>query len=216
MKVLVIGGVAAGTKAAAKLKRENREVEVRILTKSKEISYAGCGLPYFVGDLIENRDQLIVNTPEKFGKLTGAEVETGVEVTEVNREKKTVHAVSMETGEEREYSYDKLVIATGASPIKPPVPGTDLENVFFMRTPDDAQALKQAVKEGNIRRAVIAGGGFIGLEVAENLKSRGIKVTVIDMAPHIMPGFDSEMAEYVEDYLADAGIMVLTLSLIHI
>lgn len=210
MKVLIIGGVAAGTKVAAKLKREDRSAEVTILTKSREISYAGCGLPYYVGDVIQDRDQLIANTPESFAKLTGAEVLTGIEVTGLDREKKTVTAVEIETGEEKSYTYDKLVISTGASPIKPPIQGIDLENVYFMRTPDDADALKQAVEAGGIKRAVIAGGGFIGLEVAENLKEKGVKVSVIDMAEHVMPGFDPEFAEYVEDHLADQGIMTFT------
>lgn len=210
MKVLIIGGVAAGTKVAAKLKREDRSAEVTILTKSREISYAGCGLPYYVGDVIQDRDQLIANTPESFAKLTGAEVLTGIEVTGLDREKKTVTAVEIETGEEKSYTYDKLVISTGASPIKPPIQGIDLENVYFMRTPDDADALKQAVEAGGIKRAVIAGGGFIGLEVAENLKDKGVKVSVIDMAEHVMPGFDPEFAEYVEDHLADQGIMTFT------
>ncbi len=210
MKVLVIGGVAAGTKAAAKLKRENGSAEVRILTKSAEISYAGCGLPYYVGNLIEEKGKLLVNTPESFSKLTGAQVETKVEAVAIDREKKTVKAVHLENGQEQEYSYDKLVIATGASPVKPPIPGVDLENVFFMRTPDDAEALKSAIATKNIKRAVVAGGGFIGLEVAENLKSQGVKVTVLDMAEHIMPGFDPEMAVYAENHLAENGIMVLT------
>lgn len=210
MKVLIIGGVAAGTKAAAKLKRENREHEVLILTKSRDISYAGCGLPYYVGDIIRDREELIVNTPEKFARLTGAQVETGVEVTALDREDRKVTAIHEDSGESREYTYDKLVIATGASPIVPPLPGLDMENVFLMRTPDDADALKAAVKTGNIKRAVIAGGGFIGLEVAENLMSRGVRTTVIDMAEHIMPGFDPEMTGFVEDHLSDEGIAVLT------
>ena len=210
MKVLIIGGVAAGTKVAAKLKREDRGTEVLILTKSEDISYAGCGLPYYVGDVIHERSQLIVNTPEAFAKLTGAEVKTGTEVTALDREGKKVTAKDVKTGETAEYAYDKLVIATGASPIAPPIEGKDLKNIFFMRTPQDAEDLRKAVEAGGIKRAVIAGGGFIGLEVAENLMSRGIRTTVIDMAPHIMPGFDPEMAEYVEDYLADNGIMAMT------
>ena len=210
MKVLIIGGVAAGTKVAAKLKRENRGAEVLLLTKSEDISYAGCGLPYYVGDVIHERSQLIVNTPQSFAKLTGAEVKTGIEVTALNREEKKVTAKDVKTGEAAEYSYDKLVIATGASPIAPPIEGMGLKNIFFMRTPQDAEDLRKAVEAGGIKRAVIAGGGFIGLEVAENLMSRGVRTTVIDMAPHIMPGFDPEMAGYVEDYLADNGIMVMT------
>lgn len=210
MKVLIIGGVAAGTKVAAKLKRENRGAEVLLLTKSEDISYAGCGLPYYVGDVIHERSQLIVNTPQAFAKLTGAEVKTGIEVTALNREEKKVTAKDVKTGEAAEYSYDKLVIATGASPIAPPIEGMGLKNIFFMRTPQDAEDLRKVVEAGGIKRAVIAGGGFIGLEVAENLMSRGVRTTVIDMAPHIMPGFDPEMAGYVEDYLADNGIMVMT------
>lgn len=210
MKVLVIGGVAAGTKVAAKLKRENGDTQVKILTKSKEISYAGCGLPYYVGNLIEERGKLIVNTPQSFCKLTGAEVETGVEAIALDREKKVVKAVHLEDGQEQEYPYDKLVIATGASPIKPPIDGVDLENVFYMRTLDDAEALKASVAKGTIKRAVVAGGGFIGLEMAENLKSQGVKVTVLDMAEQILPGFDPEIAAYAEDHLAENGIMALT------
>lgn len=210
MKVLIIGGVAAGTKAAAKLKRENQDAEVTIVTMSKDISYAGCGLPYYVGGVIQERSGLIVNTPENFSKLTGALVETGVEVTGLDRENRSVKAVRTDTGEETCYTYDKLVIATGASPVRPPVEGVDLKHVYFMRTPDDAEALRCAVDSGEIKRAVVAGGGFIGLEVAENLQEKGIRVTVIDMAPQIMPGFDHEVAEYAEEYLADQGIVALT------
>lgn len=210
MKVLVIGGVAAGTKAAAKLLREDRSAEVAILTKSRDISYAGCGLPYYVGDLIHERDQLIVNTPESFERLTGAKVEIGMEVTGVDRKKKQVTVKNLESGEVSVREYDKLVVASGASPIKPLVQGVDLKNVFFMRTPEDAYALRETVEAGGIKRAVIVGGGFIGLEVAENLLSKGVRVSVIDMADHVLPGFDPEMAEYVENRLADEGLMTFT------
>lgn len=210
MKVLIIGGVAAGTKVAAKLKRENRGCDVTILTKSKEISYAGCGLPYYVGKVIPDRNQLIVNTPESFSKLTGVQVLTGVEVTKVNPIEKTVDAIDLNTKETLKYKYDKLVIASGADAIKPPVDGAKLKGVFFMRTPDDAIALREAVESGEIKRAVVVGGGFIGLEVAENLSSQGVKISVIDMAKHVLPGFDEEFAEYVENHLADQGIMTFT------
>ena len=148
MKVLIIGGVAAGTKVAAKLKREDRSCEVTILTKGKDISYAGCGLPYYVGGLISTREQLIVNTPESFSRLTGAKVQTETEVTAVDTGAKTVTAVHK--GETKTWSYDKLVIASGASPFRPQIEGLDLENVFFMRTPDDAIALRAAVEAGGI------------------------------------------------------------------
>ena len=210
VKVLIIGGVAAGTKVAAKLKREDFGADVTILTMGKDISYAGCGLPYYVGNVIRDRKQLIVNTPDSFEKLTGVRVVTETEAVKVNRQEKTVEAVSTVTGERSVYGYDKLVIATGASPIKPPLEGMDLEGVFFMRTPKDAITLRERIEAGDVKRAVVAGGGFIGLEVAENLLARGIKVSVIDMAPHVLPGFDPEMAEYVEEHLADKGIMTFT------
>ena len=210
MKVLVIGGVAAGTKVAAKLKRLNRSAEVKILTISKDISYAGCGLPYYVGDLIHDRSELVVNTPEKYMALTGAEVETQVEVTQIDRSSKTVTATDHKKNETRTYNYDKLVIATGASPIVPPIEGIHLKNVFVVRTPDDAVAIREAIETEDVKRAVVAGAGFIGMEVAENLHAKGIRTTVIDMAPQIMPPFDPEMAEYAENHLADKGIMCFT------
>ena len=210
MKVLIIGGVAAGTKVAAKLKRENRSHEVTILTMGKDISYAGCGLPYYVGGLIQDRGQLIVNTPESFSKLTGVEVVTETEVTSVNLAAKTVTAKNQATGESAEYSYDKLVIATGASPVKPPLEGMDLDGVYVMRTPEDAIALREKIETGSVKRAVVAGAGFIGLEVAENLAAKDIRVSVIDMADQILPGFDREIAEYAENHLADHGIMAFT------
>jgi NADPH-dependent 2,4-dienoyl-CoA reductase/sulfur reductase-like enzyme len=210
LKILVIGGVAAGTKAAAKLKRENRADAVTILTKSKDISYAGCGLPYYVGNLITNRDQLIVNTPASFSVLTGVTVLTETEVTTINRSDKTVEALHLNTNQVSTFGYDKLIIAIGAEPIKPPIEGANLKGVFFMRTPDDAVALKSAVELEDITRAIVVGGGFIGLEVAENLTHQNVKVSVIDMAEHILPGFDPEIAEYVENHLANKGIMTFT------
>ncbi len=211
MKVLVLGGVAAGTKVAAKLLREDRSCEVTVLTKGKDISYAGCGLPYYVGDVIHEKGELIVNTPEKFAKLTGAKVLTQTEAVAVNPAGHTVEEKDLQTGEVKSYSYDKLVIATGASPFVPPIQGLDLKNVFVMRTPDDAISLREAVEAGEIKRAVVAGGGFIGLEVAENLAAKGVKTTVIDFAPHVLPNFlDPELSEYVENKMAEEGIMPMT------
>lgn len=210
MKVLIIGGVAAGTKAAAKLKREDYSMEVTIITKGSDISYAGCGLPYYVGDVIHKKEQLIVNTPESFEKLTGVRVITNTEAVKVRREEKLVEAVHTGTGETVTYPYDKLVIATGASPIRPSMEGIDLEGIYFMRTPQDAISLRERLEKKDVKRAVVVGGGFIGLEVAENLASQGIRVSVIDLADHVLPGFDPEMAEYVENYLADQGIMTFT------
>lgn len=211
MKVLVLGGVAAGTKIAAKLMREDRANEVIVLNKGKNISYAGCGLPYYVGHVIENKEELIVNTPLKYEKLTGVKVLTEVEAINVEPEAKKVTAVDLKTQETKEYTYDKLVIAVGASPVKPPIEGCDLENVFFMRTPEDAIRLRETIDGGGIKKAVIVGAGYIGLEIAENLKTLGVRPFVLDMAPQILaPGFDKEMADYAEGKLSESGIPVVT------
>ncbi|NLP38032.1 MAG: FAD-dependent oxidoreductase, partial [Firmicutes bacterium] len=210
MNVLILGGVATGTKVAAKLKRDNFAAQVTILTKSKDISYAGCGLPYYVGNLITEQKDLIVNTPESFAKLTGVNVITEAEVTKINPDKKEVEALHLTTKETQTYAYDKLVIATGADPIKPPITGIDLKGVYLMRTPEDAINLHASLEAGEIKRAVVVGGGFIGLEVAENLAAQGVRVFIIDMAEQILPGFDPEIANYVENHLADQGIMTFT------
>ena len=210
MKILVIGGVAAGTKTAAKLKREDPTAEVTILNKGEDISYAGCGLPYYVGGVIADRSALIVDTPAKFEKRTGVAARRGGAAVAPARAAKTVTAKNLSDGSESVYSYDKLVLAVGASPVAPPIEGVNLKNVFFLRTPEDAVALRQAAESGEVRRAVVVGGGYIGLEAAENLASRDIRTTVLEMAPQILPGFDQEMAAWAEDRLADQDIMVFT------
>ncbi len=210
MKVLALGGVAAGTKIAAKLMRENRGCEVTVLNKGAHISYAGCGLPYYVGHVIEEKEQLIVNTPQKYEKLTGVHVRTETEAVKVDPENKKVTAVHVKTGEETEFTYDKLVISVGASPVRPPIDGCDLEHVFFVRTPEDAIRIREAVDTGKIRNAVVVGAGYIGLEIAENLKRMGVLPVVLDMAPHAFPGFDPEMAEYAQRKLLESGISVVT------
>ena len=203
MKVVVLGGVAAGTKVAAKLKRENRDNEVVIYTKEKEISYAGCGLPYYIGGAIENRESLVVNTPQKYSSLTGVEVKTEMEAVSVDKDNKTV---SFKNGES--VSYDKLIIATGASPIRPEVDGVDKEGVFTLRSVDDAVAIRSYAE--SVKKAVIVGASFIGLEVAENLKARGLDVTIVDMASQILPGlFDPDMALYAKKEIQKTGIKIV-------
>lgn len=207
MKTVIIGGVAAGTKVAAKLKREKPHDEVVIYTKSTDISYAGCGLPYYIGGAIATEDELIVNTPQKYTGLTGAIVHTDSEVTKINPADKTVF-VNGET-----VSYDNLVIASGAFPIIPNLPGADLQGIFKVRTPQDAIAARKYAEDNNCRKAVVVGGGFIGLEVAENLMSKGISVTVIDMADQLMPNiFDYDMADYLRRKLTESGMRILTKS----
>ena len=211
MKVLILGGVAAGTKAAAKLKRMDRSMEVIVLTKDTDISYAGCGLPYYVGGAIATRDELIVNTPASFTGLTGAAVLTGREAFRLDAAAKQVEARNLSTGATEVYDYDAVIIATGASAIAPDLPGATLPGVFKMRTPDDAMGLRGYIEENGAKRALVAGGGFIGLEIAENLKAQGLRVTVVDFAPQILPNvFDREMADWAKKKLQAAGIRVQT------
>ena len=208
MKIIVIGAVAAGTKAAAKIKRElGNEAEVLVITRERDISYAGCGLPYYIGGVIEDRSELLQNTPESFAGLTGVTMRCGVEAKGLDAAAKAVTAVDLESGEELRLEYDKLVIATGARPVMPNIPGIDLPGILALRNPSDADAVLEAVNAG-MKRAVIVGGGLIGVEMAENLSKRGVRVSIIDMAPHILPGFDADFADYVENLLADNGIPV--------
>ena len=211
MKVLILGGVAAGTKAAAKIKRQDPAADVTILVKDRDISYAGCGLPYYVGGLIETRDELIVNTPQKYTALTGAKVLTGREAVGLNAAAKTVTAKNLTSGETETYEYDSLIIATGASSVIPPIEGAAQQGVFKLRTPDDAIALRGYLEQNAAKNAVVIGGGFIGLEAAENLLTQGLNVTVLDVAGQIMPGvLDEEMAGFARKKLQAAGIRVMT------
>lgn len=210
MKYVILGGVAAGTKAAAKLKRLDRQAEVKIFTKSTDISYAGCGLPYYIGGDIPTREELIVNSPQKYAGLTGAQVQTGCEAIGLDSERKQV-SIRRIDGSVFSESYDKLVIATGASPFVPQVEGASLPGVFCVRTPDDAVQIRAYVEENKCRRAVVCGAGFIGLEVAENLAALKLEVAIIDAAPQIMPNaFDTEMADYAKRQLKASGMRVLT------
>ena len=211
MKVLIIGGVAAGTKTAAKLKREDRSLDITILTRDRDISYAGCGLPYYVGGLIESKEQLIVNTPEKYAALTGVQVRTGREAVGLKAAEKKVEVKNLDNGEITEEAYDKLILAVGASSILPEMEGIHLQGVFKLRTPDDAIFMRNYLKETEAKKAVVVGGGFIGLETAENLKEQGLDVTVLDAAPQIVPGvLDPEMAAYARKHLQKQGIRVIT------
>ncbi len=211
MKIVIIGGVAAGTKAAAKIKREDRSAQVEVYTKSRDISYAGCGLPYYVGGSIESREELIVNTPAKFSALTGVTVFNGQEAVSVDPSAKTVRFCSVADGSLSDVSYDKLIIATGAAPVIPRIDGTGLSGVFTVRTPEDAVAVRDYIEKNNCRKAVVAGAGFIGLEMAENLMSRGLSAAVIDMMSQILPGvLDPEMAGFAARHLRKKGMKIMT------
>jgi NADPH-dependent 2,4-dienoyl-CoA reductase/sulfur reductase-like enzyme/rhodanese-related sulfurtransferase len=209
-KILVIGAVAAGTKAAAKIKRENPKAEIVVVTRDEHISYAGCGLPYYIGGIIEEKKELVVKTPEDFKLLTGIDVFTKHEAVGIDKDARKVEVKELSSEEVKIYTYDKLVIATGASPFVPPIPGKDLQGVFPVRTVNDALAIREMVDQGRVKKAVVIGGGFIGLEVAENLFEKGIEVSIVELVPHILPPFDEEVALYAQNYMVDQGVHIYT------
>ena len=196
MKYVIIGGVAGGASTAARLKRINEDAEIVIFEKGEYISYANCGLPYYLGNTITNRNNLFVQTPTSFGNRYYVDVCTLNEVTAINRDKKTVTVKNLRNGKEFEEAYDMLLLSPGAEPIIPNVPGIDLPNIFTLRNVADCDRIKmEAVdKMTENASAVIIGGGFVGLEMAENLTRLGVRSSIIDMAPHILPGFDADYA----------------------
>lgn len=209
-KLIVIGAVAAGTKAASKAKRENPNMDVKIFTMEEHISYAGCGLPYYIGGVIKEKNELVVRTPEIFKKEQDIDIFIKHEVTKVDANSKKVYITNLDTQEKLEYEYDKLVIATGASPIKPPLENISLKNIFTLRSVTDAFSIRELVDAGKVQKAVVVGGGFIGLEVAENLKHRGVDVTLIELAPHVLPPFDEEIALLAQAHMMDKGVNIIT------
>lgn len=209
-KVLIIGAVAAGTKTAAKLKRENLNLDVTVVTRDEYISYAGCGLPYYVGGVIEEKRELVVKTPEDFKLITDVDVFIKHEAVDIDNKNKIVKVKVLNTGEMKEFKYDKLVFATGASPFILPIEGKDLKGVFSLRKVEDAIAIRELTESTKIQKAVVIGGGFIGLETAENLFEKGIDVTLVELAPHVLPGFDEEIALYAQNYMKEKGIKILT------
>lgn len=206
MKIAIIGGVAAGTSAAAKARREDKEAEIVIFEKDNDISYAGCGLPYYISDVIDDRDRIIVNTPEKFANKYNVDVKIGHEVLKIDPEDKSFTYREINSGEKDKYNYDKLIIATGASPIMPPIPGSKLENIVPLRTVADADKIKDIIENENLNKAVIIGAGLIGLEMTESFHKAGLDVSVVEKLPNVLPLISPDMAEIVEDHLNGKGI----------
>ena len=211
MDIFIIGGVAAGTKVAAKLKRENRNDNITIITKEKNISYAGCGMPYVLGEMIEGINKLIVNTPEKFSKLTGVNVKTQIEATNVDNKNKVVTCIDLVTNEKCSFKYDKLIIATGASPIKPNINNVNLNGVFTLRTIEDTKAISDYIEINKVKKAIVIGAGFIGLEIADNLLNRSIDVKVIEATSQVLyNSYDLDFANYIKKHLNSKGVKVIT------
>ena len=208
-RLLVIGGVAAGPKAAAKAKRCDPQMEIVIYQGEEEISYAGCGLPYFISGVIKDREKLISRTPGKFAQ-DGIKVVRGRLIEEIDTQERTISGKSFESGETFKDHFDRLVIATGAEPIRPKIEGIDLRNVFYLRSIFDADAILQTLQSEKITDIVIAGGGYIGLEMAESLIQLGKKVTIVELAPQILTLFDEDFAVVLQRYLESKGVNIYT------
>lgn len=205
MKYLIVGGVAGGATAAARIRRLTEDAEIVILDKGEYISYANCGLPYYIGGVIEERDRLFVQTPESFGRRFNIDVRTKNEVTAIDAAAKQVRVRTADGKQYRE-SYDKLLLSPGASPVVPPLNGIDSEGIFTLRNVSDTDRIKEYMTSHRVKRAVIVGGGFIGLEMAENLKHAGAQVAVVEMASQVMAPIDYSMASHVHEHLLQQGV----------
>lgn len=205
-KVLIIGGVAGGATAAARLRRLDESLEIIMFERGEYISYANCGLPYHVGNVIREREALLLQTPEAMKAKYNIDVRVNNEVLSINREEKTVRVKNLKTGGEYTERYDFLVIATGSSPLKPPIPGIDGPGIFTLWTVPDTDRIKKFIADQKPRRAAVIGGGFIGLEMAENLHALGCEVAIVEMLDQVMAPVDFEMAQLVHENLRMNGI----------
>lgn len=198
-KTVIIGGVAGGATAAARLRRRDEDREIVILERGPYISYANCGLPYYVGNVIENRESLLLQTPENMKNKFNIDVRTSHEVTKILPDERSVEIKNLNTGEVYQESYDDLIVATGSSPLRPPIPGIDGENIFTIWSIPDTDAITKLIREKKPKRAAVIGGGFIGLEMVENLQHAGIDVSVIEMQNQVMAPLDLEMANLLHE-----------------
>lgn len=205
-KVVIIGGVAGGASCAARLRRLDEEASIILLERGEYISYANCGLPYHVGDVIKSRDALLLQTPEAMRKKFKVDVRVKNEVLSINREKKTVTVKLVDTGETYEESYDTLVISTGSSPVRPPIPGIDSSRIQTLWTVPDTDRIRTMVREQGIKTAAVIGGGFIGLEMAENLHHAGIDVSLIEAMEQVMAPLDYEMAQLLHENILQNSV----------
>jgi NADPH-dependent 2,4-dienoyl-CoA reductase/sulfur reductase-like enzyme/rhodanese-related sulfurtransferase len=205
-KLVIVGGVAGGATAAARARRLNEHARIVLFERGEHISFANCGLPYYIGGVIEDREKLLVTTSEAFMKRYRVDVRTNCEVTSIDRHLNEVHVRDIISGESLSESYDKLILAPGAEPMKPPIPGIDLEGVLHLRNIPDSDRIKDTIDRQGPESAVVVGGGFIGLEMAENLVHRGVKTTIVEMADQVMAPLDPEMAGIVHAHLKEQGV----------
>ena len=206
MKVVIVGGVAGGATAAARIRRLDEQAEIVVFERSGYISYANCGLPYYIGGVIEDPEELTLQTPESFFSRFRIQMKVRHEVTAIHPDRKTVAVKNLETGESFEESYDKLLLSPGAKPVWPDLPGINSGKVFTLRTVEDTFRIKDHITKNNPRSAVMVGGGFIGLEVAENLRELGMDVTIVQLPRQLMSPFDSDMASFIHAEMRRHGV----------
>ena len=209
-KILIIGGVAAGATAAAKVRRISPTAEIIMLEAGPDISFANCGLPYFIGGDIKSRSKLILQSPESFNEQYGVEVHTHTIVSSIDRVAHSVKTMDTRSGEQQTFEYTKLIMAQGGRPITPTLPGADYDHVFTLWTLEDMDKISHHLKEKKPKNAVVVGGGFIGLEMVEALVKRGLKVNVVEMMPHVMAIMEAETAGFIENELLAYGVGIHT------
>jgi len=205
-RILIVGGVAGGASCATRARRLSEKANIIIFERGPFVSFANCGLPYHVGNVIPNEADLLVTTPELFRTRFNIDVRVQNDVLLIDRENKEVEVRNLITGEIYREGYDTLVLSPGAMPVRPPVPGIDLPGIFTLRTIPDSREIRNWIDDKQVKRAIVVGGGFIGLEMAENLTKRGISVGIVEMLPQVMPVFDPEMIVSVHDHLVEKGV----------
>lgn len=205
-KVLIVGGVAGGASTAARLRRVNEDAQIIMFERGKYISFANCGLPYYIGGTIEQRDALLLQTPEAMKARFNIDVRVQNEVVSINKEEKYVEVKDLKTGEIYKETYDNLVLSPGSTPIKPPIPGIDKDNIFSLWNIPDTDAIKLFLDKRPVKKVTVIGGGFIGIEMAENMYDRGLEVNLVEMADQVMAPVDYDMAQLIHGHMAQKGI----------
>ena len=209
MKVVIVGGVAGGATAAARIRRLDEQAEVIVFERSGYISYANCGLPYYIGGVIEDPEDLTLQTPESFWKRFRIQMKVRHEVTAIHPDRKTVSVRNLETGEDFEEAYDQLLLSPGAKPVWPELPGMGSERLFTLRTVEDTFSIKEFINQNGPKSAVMVGGGFIGLEMAENLRQLGMEVTIVQRSRQLMNPFDPDMAAFIHNEVRKHGVKLM-------
>lgn len=209
MKVIIVGGVAGGATSAARLRRLDENAEIIMIERSGYVSYANCGLPYYIGGTITDRSKLTLQTPQSFRNRFNIDARVRQEVVSIDRAAHTVTVRHLDDGTEYVEGYDKLILSPGARPVTPDLPGIDAERLFTLRTVEDTYAVADFIDREQPRRATVVGAGFIGLEMAENLRERGLEVTVVQRGEHVMPVFDADMASLLHNHLREHGVELL-------